>query len=91
LITDLEMPELSGMELIPIAKQRNAWTQIVVLTAHSTSSRVCEAMSVGAIDYLLKPVDRNQLEKVIQEAIERIDRWQAVLRKALRSAAATSP
>lgn len=61
LLTDLEMPQIDGIELLRFAKSRNALTQVLFLTGHSTQDTLLGALEFGATDYLLKPIDRDQL------------------------------
>lgn len=75
LITDLEMPGISGLQLLRYAKQRNAWTQVFVLTGHSTLDAVTDAMDLGASDYLLKPVRDAELVEAVEQASRRLKRW----------------
>ncbi len=91
LLSDIDMPGITGLDLLQRAKQRNAWTQVIFMTGHSTWSRVSEAMGNGASDYLLKPVDRGELEKVVSEAVVRMQRWQYALRKSLRQREECAP
>jgi YesN/AraC family two-component response regulator len=79
LITDLEMPEIDGLELVRSAKQKDAWTQILILTAHCDSHVLVEAMSLGAADYLLKTMSVIDLESIIGGVIDRITRWRTTL------------
>jgi two-component system, response regulator YesN len=79
LITDLEMPEIDGLELVRCAKQKDAWTQILILTAHCNSRVLVEAMSLGAADYLLKTMNVVDLESIIGSVIDRITRWRNTL------------
>jgi DNA-binding NtrC family response regulator len=89
LLSDISMPDIGGLELLRQAKARNAWTQVIFMTGHSTWLHVSEAMGNGASDYLLKPVDRQQLEKVVGEAVTRMQRWQYALRRSLPTAVGT--
>lgn len=83
LLSDIDMPHITGLELLRRAKARNAWTQVIFMTGHSTWRRVSEAMGSGASDYLLKPVDRAELEKVVEESMVRIQRWQYALSRSM--------
>ena len=83
LITDLDMPEIGGLQLLRCAKRRNAWTQVVVVTGHSQRHALMDAMDLGASDYLVKPLDINELEQCVQEAVSRLRRWQHSLAKTL--------
>ncbi len=87
LLSDVEMPGCSGLEVVAAAKRRNVWTQSVIMTAHSTSDRLAAAMDAGACDYLLKPVQRTNLLEVVSACIRRAQRWHRALRGTLRPAA----
>ena len=79
LITDLEMPEVNGLDLLKAAKRRNACTQVFFMTGHSTLDALVDAMELGATDYLLKPLDQMELIEVIKDARKRLRRWQEAL------------
>ena len=79
LVTDLEMPGLSGIELLRRAKRRNAFVQVLLLTGHSTETAILEAMEHGASDYLLKPVDHDAFVALVEQALARIVRWRQAL------------
>ncbi len=85
LLSDIEMPELNGLDMLKFAKQRNAWTQVVFLTGASTWDLVAEAIESGASDYLLKPLKKTDLVNVISHLTERMYRWRAALRSSIRS------
>ncbi len=70
-ITDLQMPGMDGLEFIRQIRHRKLATQVLMITAHATISSAVEAMRYGAFDYLEKPFDVNQLERLVQSAIER--------------------
>lgn len=88
LLVDVEMPGVSGLDVLRAAKARNVWTQGIIMTAHSTCDRLATAMDCGACDYLLKPIDRQQLVEVIAECTKRVTRWQQALRGTLKGALA---
>ena len=79
LLTDLEMPELNGLELLRCAKKRNAATQVLLLTGHSTHEALLNALELGAADYLLKPVDEAALIELVGQAHGRAVRWRRTL------------
>ncbi|NOY41803.1 MAG: response regulator [Planctomycetes bacterium] len=79
LVTDLEMPSVNGLELLRCAKRRNACTQVLFLTGHSTLDSLLDAFEFGATDYLLKPVDQDQLLELVEQAHVRQRRWQRAL------------
>lgn len=79
LITDLEMPGVNGLELLRSAKQRNAWTQVLLITGHSTRDSLTDAMELGATDYLLKPLGEIELTEAVAQAQRRLERWRGAL------------
>lgn len=78
-ITDMEMPGISGLEIVRAAKRRNAYTQVLMLTGHSTVTSLLDAMELGATDYLLKPLDKEAFVAVLTETMNRLERWRKAL------------
>ena len=68
ILTDLQMPGMSGLEFIRQLEQRHVDTPIVMITAHASIDTAVEAMRHGALDYLEKPIRIDQLEEVIVRA-----------------------
>ncbi len=61
-ITDLVMPgDIGGLELLQIARDRDIRTEVIVITAHSSIDTAVAAMKKGAVDYLEKPVNFDEL------------------------------
>jgi DNA-binding NtrC family response regulator len=60
-ITDLKMPEMDGMSLLEEAKKIDPDFLIVVITAYGTIENAVEAMRKGAIDYITKPFEEEQI------------------------------
>ena len=83
IITDLQMPGMSGLEFIVQLECRQYGAQVVMVTAHASVSSAVEAMRHGAFDYIEKPFDVDQLESLVGKAI----RNGRLLREANRSAA----
>ncbi|RIK80972.1 MAG: sigma-54-dependent Fis family transcriptional regulator [Planctomycetota bacterium] len=70
-ITDLQMPGVDGLEFIRQLARRRLPAQVIMITAHATIASAVEAMRHGAFDYLEKPFDVNQLERLVAQAMER--------------------
>ena len=68
-VTDLQMPGMSWIELIVQLERRRYGAQIVMVTAHASVSTAVEAMRHGAFDYIEKPFDVDQLESLVGKAI----------------------
>ena len=64
---DIQMPEVNGLEFL--AKNENRPYEVVLVTAYSQYG--IEAIKAGAIDYLLKPIDRQELGKAIEKVQQR--------------------
>ncbi len=69
-ITDLQMPFLDGIALIQELRAHHLTTDAIVMTANATVETAREALKLGALDYIAKPVDAEQLQKTIRTALE---------------------
>lgn len=86
LITDIEMPGVDGLEILRFAKARNAWTQVIFITAHSSLDRINAALEHGASDYLLKPIQQPELLELLTQSSQRLLRWKSAVGGTLRGA-----
>jgi DNA-binding NtrC family response regulator len=71
-ITDLKMPEASGLELLRQVHSLYPETIVIVLTAFGTVETAVEAMKAGAYNYLTKPVHPGELSLTIDRALEHL-------------------
>jgi DNA-binding NtrC family response regulator len=69
-ITDLDMPEISGIEFLRQIKQQSPDTPVIVITAYGTIDSAVEAMKLGAFHYLTKPVNRDALLHTLENALK---------------------
>jgi DNA-binding NtrC family response regulator len=69
-VTDMKMPEMSGLQLLKEAKQKSRDTQFILMTAYGTVESAVEAMKEGAYDYLSKPLDMQRLRALVLKALE---------------------
>ncbi|MBI3697000.1 MAG: sigma-54-dependent Fis family transcriptional regulator [Acidobacteria bacterium] len=69
-ITDLQMPGTSGLELLKKVRAEYPETIVVLITAFGTVDSAVEAMKAGAYDYITKPVHPDELKAVIGRALE---------------------
>ena len=67
-VTDLQMPKLSGTELLAKVKAARPETLVIVITAFGTIEQAVEAMKQGAHDFLTKPVSRDALLLAVNKA-----------------------
>jgi len=70
LLTDLMMPEMSGIALIDAARQVDPALGAIVMTGHGTIDTAVQAMQGGALDYILKPFKLNVILPVISRALD---------------------
>jgi DNA-binding NtrC family response regulator len=69
-ITDMRMPEMDGLTLLGQIKSQHPETEIIVVTAFATVENAVTAMKQGAADYLLKPVNLDQLKMILHKIEE---------------------
>lgn len=73
LITDVSMPEMSGIDLIRNAKKIQMQIKCIVISAYNEFSYVKEAAKLGIENYILKPIDEQELANTITSAVEKLD------------------
>jgi len=70
-LTDLSLPDITGIDILREVKAAHPAIQVVILTGNSTLDSAVEATNLGAFSYLLKPYNIDQLLLQIQRAIEK--------------------
>jgi len=65
-ITDLNMPQVSGIELLAAIRSHKLTPDVLVLSATDLVAKAVEAMRLGAVNYLVKPVDLDQLTSEVR-------------------------
>jgi two-component system response regulator FixJ len=85
LLTDVRMPEMSGLELIKALSERGSRLPVVVITGHGDVPLAVEAMRAGAVDFIEKPFGDEVILSAVRQALERekVDRRQAEERGAI--------
>jgi len=68
-LIDVRMPDMDGLELLSIIKQQNINVQVLMMTAFSSTEKAIEAIRLGAYDYLTKPVDNDELLKIVRDIL----------------------
>lgn len=71
--TDIRMPELNGFELLEHARRDGAKTEFVIISGFSEFSYAQQALCVGALDYLLKPLDVANAKDILGKLIAQLD------------------
>lgn len=70
-ICDLQLPDMDGMEVLRHIKDARPSTEVIVATGYGTVARAVEATKAGAFYFVEKPFDFEQLEPLVEKALER--------------------
>lgn len=68
-LTDLKLPDGSGIDIVKLIQQNHPDTPVIVITAHGSMDVAIEAMKYGAFDFINKPVDLTHLRALITNAL----------------------
>ena len=71
-ILDVMMPGLGGLEVLRQIKTTHPNTQVILLTGHGSTREGIEGMRLGAFDYLIKPVDIEEMLEKMKEAASKV-------------------
>src|SRR5918996_1831988 len=70
-LTDVRMPDMSGLDLLREIKKRDESIEVVIMTGYPTIASAVEALKEGAYDYLSKPLILDELHHLMQRLMER--------------------
>ena len=70
ILTDFNMPEMNGLELLRWAKENYKTIPVIIMTAFGSIENAVEAMKMGALDYISKPIKIDELETVIEKSLQ---------------------
>ncbi|WP_347814325.1 response regulator [Alkalihalobacillus sp. LMS39] len=70
LITDICMPEITGLHMLKLLKQKGLFPVTLIVCAHSDFSYAQEAIELGVINYLLKPISKQKLVEEVEKALQ---------------------
>ena len=73
-LSDLNMGDVSGMDLLQLWKKRQPDTQFILVSGQATVHSAVEAMKNGAYDYLTKPINADELVLLIRRALESLQK-----------------
>ncbi|MCK5646462.1 MAG: response regulator [Anaerolineales bacterium] len=78
-ITDQQMPNLTGMELVRRLKLERPLLPVILMTGESTESLIVEGLRAGVVDYLVKPFDPDTLLDSIHRALSSASKWRELI------------
>ena len=92
-VTDLQMPEMNGLDLLEQIRAQDEHLPVVFMTAYGTVETAVQAMKRGAFDYLTKPFSGDELVVAVDRAVEhgRLVRENQILRVAARGSGRDEP
>ena len=70
LLCDIKLGDISGIEVLKRAKERNPESVVIMISAYSSAENAVEAMNEGAYDYVPKPFDNEELKHTIKSALD---------------------
>lgn len=71
IVTDVSMPEASGLTLLEKVRRKSPDTPVVVMTAYSSVPQAVDAMHRGAFEYVVKPFENSELVDIVKRAISK--------------------
>jgi two-component system KDP operon response regulator KdpE len=71
MLLDLNMPVMSGDQVMDVVRECYPDLQVIILTAHATLNSAITAVKTGAVDYLIKPQSIAQIDEAIKQALKR--------------------
>jgi DNA-binding NtrC family response regulator len=90
-ILDVAMPGMSGIEALREIKKIRPLTEVIMLTGHATMETAIEGLKLGALDFLLKPCETDDLVVKIDKAYEKKAKHDERIRAAKVSEIVSSP
>jgi DNA-binding NtrC family response regulator len=72
ILSDLKMPEMSGMEVLKKVKEISPATQFILMSSYGDMDTVIEALRLGAFDYIKKPIDLDLLTQILSKARDEV-------------------
>jgi len=68
-ISDIRMPDISGIDILKMVKENTPDTEVIMMTAYGTIENAVEAMKYGAFDYITKPFSADAIEIAIDKML----------------------
>ena len=78
-ITDINMPQMDGLTLLGHPAERSCDLRSVVLSAYGDMKNIRSAMSLGAFDFVTKPVDFDDMRETIERTLRSLEQWREAL------------
>lgn len=73
IITDIKMPFMDGLQLSKIVREQMPWVKIIILSGHDEFEYAQSAIKLGVTEYLLKPINAEEIHNVLQSVASELD------------------
>lgn len=73
IVTDISMPEMDGLELLRRIREKEEQVRFIILTGYDEFNYAREAIRLEVENYILKPIDEEELERQLRETVEKLD------------------
>lgn len=71
ILTDIKLPQMSGMDILRHVMDKTPNTPVIMITAYGTLKQAVEAFKNGAVDYIVKPFDIEELKIIVAQGLEK--------------------
>jgi len=71
ILTDIKLPQMSGMDILKHVMDNTPNTPVIMITAYGTLKQAVEAFKNGAVDYIVKPFDIEELKIIVAQGLEK--------------------
>ncbi len=71
IVSDIRMPDLSGIELLKLVQEKSPRSIMILITAYASDGTASEGLKYGAYDYISKPFKNEEIKNVVKNALER--------------------
>ena len=83
IVSDIEMPEMNGLDLLRKIKQHNGMIAVIIVTSYITVNNIINAFRYGAADLIFKPFEPTEVRKAVDEAATKLERVRHLINQAL--------
>jgi putative two-component system response regulator len=81
IILDIRMPEMNGIDLLKVIREKSPETEVIMVTAYASVDTATEALRLGAVDYLNKPFEVSHVRSVVKKGLNKRSQSREVGRK----------
>ena len=72
ILSDINMPKLDGLSMVKRIRERDSETEIIIMSAHSEQEKLLQAIELGLVTYLIKPINSKKLKDVLMGLVKKL-------------------